>query len=76
MQAFDGIASNQYGASARKVQNRNVRISENEIKWLTLIVTGENRTKHNPSWPYVSDHSHRILICDASTSDQINALLT
>ena len=25
-------------------------------------VTNENRTEHNPNWPYIPDHPYRILI--------------
>ena len=24
--------------------------------------SNENRRKHNPNWPYIPDHSYRILI--------------
>ena len=35
--------------------------------------TNENKTKHNPNWPYISDHPYRILIIGGSGSGkQIN----
>ena len=30
--------------------------------------TNENKTKHNANWPYIPDHSHKILIIDSSES--------
>ena len=35
----------------------------------------ENKTKHNLKWPYIPDHSYRILIIDGSGSGKTNALL-
>ena len=35
----------------------------------------ENKTKHNPDWPYIPDHSFRILITGDSGSAKTNALL-
>ena len=35
----------------------------------------ENKTKHNPDWPYISDHPYRILIVGGSGSGKTNALL-
>ena len=37
--------------------------------------TNENRTKHNFKWPYIPDHTHRILIIAGSGSRKTNALL-
>ena len=37
--------------------------------------TNENRTKHNPDWPYFPDHPYRILIIGGSESGKTNALL-
>ena len=37
--------------------------------------TNENKTEHNSKWPYIPDHSYRILIVDGSGSGKINALL-
>ena len=35
--------------------------------------TNENKTKHNPHWPYIPDHLYRILIIGGSGSGkQIN----
>ena len=37
--------------------------------------TNENKTKHNANWPYIPDHSHKILIIDSSESGKWNLLL-
>ena len=37
--------------------------------------TNENRIDHNSNWPYIPDHSYRILIIGGSESGKINALL-
>ena len=37
--------------------------------------TNENKRKHNPNWPYISDHPYRILIIGGSGSGKTNALL-
>ena len=37
--------------------------------------TNENKTEHNPTWPYIRDHSYRILIIGDSGSVKTNALL-
>ena len=37
--------------------------------------TNENKTEHNPKWPYIPDHSYRILIMGGSGSGKINAFL-
>ena len=37
--------------------------------------TNENKTEHNPKWPYIPDHLNRILIVGASGSGKTNALL-
>ena len=31
--------------------------------------------KHNPNWPYIADHPHRILIIGGSGSGKTNVLL-
>ena len=36
--------------------------------------TNENKTKHNPNWPYILDHPYRILIIGVSGSGKTNAL--
>ena len=28
--------------------------------------TNENKTEHNPKWPYISDHPYRILLIGGS----------
>ena len=35
----------------------------------------ENKTKHNPNWPYIPDRACRILIIGGSGSGKTNALL-
>ena len=37
--------------------------------------TNENKTKHNPNWPYIPDHPYRILIIGGSGSGKTNTLL-
>ena len=37
--------------------------------------TNENQTGHNSKWPYIPDHSYRILIVGGSGSGKTNALL-
>ena len=37
--------------------------------------TNENKSKHNSKWPYIPDHSYRILIMGGSGSRKANALL-
>ena len=37
--------------------------------------TNENKSKHNPKWPYIPDHPYRILIVRGSESVKTNALL-
>ena len=39
------------------------------------VHTNETKTKHNPDWPYISDHPYRILIIGGSGSGKTNALL-
>ena len=36
----------------------------------------ENKTKHNPKWPYIPDHLYRVLIIGGSGSEKTNALLS
>ena len=37
-------------------------------------VTNENNKKHNGKWPYIPDHSYRILIIGGSGSGETNTL--
>ena len=37
--------------------------------------TNDNKTEHNPKWPYISDRPYRILIVGGSGSRKTNALL-
>ena len=36
--------------------------------------TNENKTKHNPNWPYIPNHPWRILIIVSSGSGKTNTL--
>ena len=38
-------------------------------------ITNENNKKHNEKWPYIPDHSYRILIIGGSESGKTNTLL-
>ena len=38
-------------------------------------ITNENNRKHNKKWPYIPDHSYRMLIIGGSGSGKTNALL-
>ena len=35
----------------------------------------ENKTEHNPKWPYIPEHPYRMLIIGGSGSGNTNALL-
>ena len=37
--------------------------------------TNENKTEHNPKWPYIPDYPYRILIIGGSGSGNTNALM-
>ena len=37
--------------------------------------TNENKTEHDPKWPYIPDHPHRILIVGGSGSGKTYSLL-
>ena len=37
--------------------------------------TNENKTKHNPKWPYIPDHPYVILTEGGSGSGETNAML-
>ena len=32
--------------------------------------TNENKTEHNPKWPYITDHPYRILIIGGSGQEK------
>ena len=38
-------------------------------------IANENNKKHNEKWPYIPDHSYRILIIGGSGSGKTNILL-
>ena len=38
-------------------------------------ITNENNKKHDEKWPYIPDHSYRILIIGGSGSGKTNALI-
>ena len=38
-------------------------------------ITNENNEKHNEKWPYIPDHTYRILIIGGYGSGKTNALL-
>ena len=38
-------------------------------------ITNENNKKHNEKWPYIPDHSYRVLIIGGSGSGKTNTLL-
>ena len=38
-------------------------------------VTNENKTEHNPNWPYIFDHPYSILIIGGFGSEKTNAWL-
>ena len=38
-------------------------------------VSKKNMTKHNPSWPKISDHPFRVLIIGSSGSGKTNSLI-
>ena len=38
-------------------------------------ITNENNKEHNKKWPFIPDHSYRILIIGGSGSEKTNALL-
>ena len=40
-----------------------------------MIILMKNIIVHNSKWPYISDHSYRILIVGGSGSGKTNALL-
>ena len=37
--------------------------------------TNENKTEHNPKWPYIPDHPYRILIIGGSGYGKTNVIL-
>ena len=38
-------------------------------------ITNENNKKHNEKWPYITDHSYRIMIIGGSGSRKTNVLI-
>ena len=39
------------------------------------VFTNENNLKQNLRWPYIPDHSYRVLIIGGSGSEKTNELL-
>ena len=39
-------------------------------------ITNKNKKKHNEKWPYIPDHSCRILIIGGSGSEKTNTLIS
>ena len=66
LQNFDKITSYPYDASAGKVYKTelmNAILQNFKYKMIKFDdVTNENKTEHNPNWPYIPDHPYRILI--------------
>ena len=56
------------------MQNRAARISKYKIINFD-DVTNENKTEHNPKWPYTPDHPYRLLIIGGVGWGKINATL-
>ena len=57
------------------MQNKCNNIIKRYKKRLTLMMLQKKNIKeHNPSWPQITDHSHRILIIRGSGSGKINSL--
>ena len=42
---------------------------------INFDVTNENKTEHNPKWPYIPDHPYRILIIGGSRSGKRNVFI-
>ena len=63
---FDRITLYPYGASVGKVGKTellNAFFTLSKYKMINFDdFTNENKIGHNPKWPYISDHSYRILI--------------
>ena len=38
-------------------------------------ITNKNNKEHNEKWPYIPDHSYRILIISGSGSGKTNTML-
>ena len=38
-------------------------------------ITNENNKEHNEKWPYIPDHSYRVLIVGGSGSGKRNVLI-
>ena len=37
--------------------------------------TNESKTEHNPKWPYIPDHTYRLIIVGGSGQGKTNILL-
>ena len=56
------------------MQNRAARISKHKMINFDDY-TNENKKEHNAKWPYIPDHSCRILVTICYGSGKTNALL-
>ena len=73
LQTFGRITSYPYDTSVELVCKTKLLSLYKIINYDDL--TNENKTKHNPKWPYIPDHPYRILIIRASGPEKTNALL-
>ena len=79
MQSIDLTETYVYGMSKDLVSEKEEIKYNNIIKNTKIInfnnVTNENKTEHNPNWPYIPGYSYRILIIGGSGTEKANALL-
>ena len=73
MQTFYRITSYSYSKSVGKVCKTEL-LSKNKVINFDDY-TDENKTEHNPKWPYIPDHPYRILIIGGCGLGKTNALL-
>ena len=77
MQSIDSIETYAYGMSKDLVSKKEVikcnTIIKRHKKWLTLMMLEKKTKKHNPNWPQIPDHPHRILIIGGSGSGNTNS---
>ena len=56
------------------MQNRTARTSKYNEMINFDDVNNENKTEHNPKWPYIPDYPQRILIIGGSGSGKTNGV--